>query len=82
MNIDEKYYDSTFDNFRAYNDELSRHLETCRSFAENPDGKLVMIGKNGNGKTHLAVSVLKKLGGVIYTAADIAINIRSTYNEG
>jgi len=82
MNIGEKYYESAFDNFRAYNDELSGHLETCRAFAENPDGKLVMIGKNGNGKTHLAVSVLKKLGGAIYTAADIAINIRSAYNGG
>ena len=82
MNIDDKYFDSTFDNFKAYNDDLKRHLETCRAFAGKPDGKLVMIGKNGNGKTHLAVSVLKKLGGVIYTAADIAINIRSTYNGG
>ena len=82
MKIDENYYESVFDNFRAYNDELKRHLETCRVFAENPDGKLVMIGKNGNGKTHLAVSVLKKLGGVIYTAADIAINIRNSYNGG
>jgi DNA replication protein DnaC len=82
MNIDEKYHDATFDNFNAYNDELREYLDICRAFAENPDGKLVMIGKNGNGKTYLAVSILKKMGGVIYTAADIAINIRSTYNGG
>jgi DNA replication protein DnaC len=82
MNIDERYDDSAFDNFDTYNDELRKHLEICRAFAENPDGKLVMLGKNGNGKTHLAISVLKKLGGYIYTASEIAINIRSSYNDG
>lgn len=76
MNIDDKYFESTFDNFDAYNDELQRYLKTCRVFAENPDGKLVMLGKNGNGKTHLAISVLKKTGGVIYTAYEIGVNLR------
>jgi DNA replication protein DnaC len=38
-----------------------------------------MIGENGNGKTHLAVSVLKKLGGVIYTAFEISVNLRQSY---
>jgi DNA replication protein DnaC len=80
MNIDDKYYESTFDNFDAYNDELRKYLEICRSFSENPDGKLIMLGKNGNGKTHLAVSVLKKLGGVIYTAFEIGVNLRQSYN--
>jgi len=82
MNIDERYYEATFDNFDAYNDELKGYLETCRAFAEKPDGKLVMIGKNGNGKTHLAVSVLKKLGGVIYTAFEIGVNLRQSFYGG
>jgi DNA replication protein DnaC len=82
MNIDERYYKAAFDTFNAYNDELKRHLETCRAFAENPDGKLVMIGTNGSGKTHLAVSVLKELGGVIYTAFEIGVNLRQSYNGG
>ena len=82
MNIDEKYFESTFDNFKAYNDELSGFLETCRAFAKNPDGKLVMLGKNGNGKTHLAVSVLKEIGGAIYTAFEIGIKLRQSYNGG
>jgi DNA replication protein DnaC len=80
MNIGERYYKVAFDNFNAYNDELKRHLETCRAFTENPDGKLVMIGTNGSGKTHLAVSVLKELGGVIYTAFEIGVNLRQSYD--
>ncbi len=80
MNIDERYYNAAFDTFNAYNDELRGHLATCRAFAENPDGKLVMLGTNGSGKTHLAVSVLKEVGGVIYTAFEIGVNLRQSYN--
>ena len=82
MNIGKLFYESTFDNFDAYNDELREHLETCRKFTENPDGKLIMLGEHGNGKTHLAISILKTLGGVIYTALEIAINLRSSFNNG
>lgn len=76
MNIDPKYHESTLENFDAYNSELREYLETCCRFAEKPDGKLVMLGENGNGKTHLAIGVLKKLDGVIYTAFDIGIMLR------
>jgi DNA replication protein DnaC len=65
------------DNFNAYDAELRVHLETCRKFAEHPDGKPVIPG--GNGKTHLAASVLKAVGGVTYTAAEIALRLRQSY---
>jgi DNA replication protein DnaC len=79
MNIAPRFYGANFDNFNAYNAELRGHLETCRKFAENPDGKLVMLGENGNGKTHLAVSVLKAVGGVIYNAFEIGVKLRQSY---
>lgn len=79
MNIDKRFWYSDFENFDAYNDELRGHLETCLKFAEKPDGKLVMLGENGNGKTHLAVSVLKKLGGKIYTAYEIGVMLHQSY---
>jgi DNA replication protein DnaC len=81
MNIDEKYFDSTLDNFESYNDELQRHLEVCRRFAKKPDGKLVMLGEHGNGKTHLAIGVLKELGGAIYTAYEIGLMLRQSYGD-
>jgi DNA replication protein DnaC len=82
MNVEPRFYESTLDNFNAYNAELRGHLETCRRFAEHPDGKLVMLGAYGNGKTHLAVSVLKAVGGVMYTATEIALRLRQSYNGG
>jgi len=80
MNIEPRYYNSTFDNFDAYNAELVKNFEICRAFAAKPEGKLVMIGDNGNGKTHLAVSVLKKVNGVMFTAYEIGIKLRQSYN--
>jgi DNA replication protein DnaC len=79
-NIGKKFWDSTFDNFDAYNDELKHHLETAKKFAENPVGKLVMIGENGNGKNHLAAVILKKTGGVAYTCSEIGVMLRDCYN--
>jgi DNA replication protein DnaC len=79
MNIEKRFWAADFEHFNAYNTELRGHLETCRRFAKNPDGKLVMLGENGNGKTHLAVSILKAVGGVLYTAYEIGIKLRQSY---
>jgi DNA replication protein DnaC len=79
MNIKPKFYESTFGNFDAYNGELKRHLAVCRKFAEKPAGKLVMLGENGNGKTHLAVSILKETGGMIYKAFGISVRLHQSY---
>ena len=38
-----------------------------------------MLGENGNGKTHLAVSILKELGGVMYLAYEVGILLRQSY---
>jgi len=81
MNIGKKFWDCTFENFEAYNDELKKHLKTVEMFEKNPDGILVLLGENGNGKTHLAVSILKKLGGRIYTAFEIGVMIRYSYTD-
>jgi len=79
MNIEPRFYESSFDNFNAYNPELQKNLTLCCAFAEKPEGKLIMLGENGNGKTHLAVSVLKKVGGIMYTAYEIGMNLRQSY---
>jgi DNA replication protein DnaC len=79
MNIGRHFWDKDFGNFNAYCDELKQHLNTAEKFVKEPDGKLVMLGEHGNGKTHLAISILKALGGKIYTAYEIGIMIRQSY---
>lgn len=80
MNIGRIFWDTDFHLFDAYTDELKAHLKTAENFADNPTGKLVMLGLNGTGKNHLAVSILKKTGGVIYTAFEIGVMLRRSYN--
>jgi len=80
MNIGLIYRDSGFNNFNAYSPELKTHLKTTENFTLSPVRKLVMLGNNGAGKTHLAVSVLKQTGGVIYTAFEIGVMLRRSYN--
>ena len=80
MNIGRIFWDTSFNIFDAYTDELKAHLKTAMDFSKNPTGKLVMLGSNGTGKNHLAVSILKKTGGVIYTAFEIGLMLRRSYN--
>jgi DNA replication protein DnaC len=80
MNIGKKFWESTFENFDAYNGELKHNLKVAKQFAKKPKGKLVMIGENGNGKNHLAAVIVKETGGVIYTCSEIGVMLRDCYN--
>jgi DNA replication protein DnaC len=79
MNIGKRYWNTGFDNFIADTDELKHHLKAAKNFAGNPDGKLVMLGENGTGKTHLAVSILKQTDGIIQTAYEIGVRLRQSF---
>jgi DNA replication protein DnaC len=81
LNIGKRNWESQFENFDAYTPELKRHLAICREFADNPRGrKLVMLGNNGAGKNHLATSVLKMTGGILYTVFEIELMLRQSYS--
>jgi DNA replication protein DnaC len=81
LNIGKRNWESTFENFDAYTPELKRHLAICQEFAKDPQGrKLVMLGNNGTGKNHLATSVLKITGGILYTIFEIELMLRQSYS--
>lgn len=82
MNISAEHKDAGFDNFKAHIPELQEHLLTAKHFACKPEGKLIMLGSNGTGKTHLAVAVLKEVGnGVIHTVFQVSAMLKKSYNE-
>jgi DNA replication protein DnaC len=82
LNIGKRLWDESFETFNAYNDELKHHLEICIEFAHNPQGrKLVMLGNNGTGKNHLAASILKITGGVVYKIFKIELLMKSSYSK-
>ncbi|GHT89450.1 hypothetical protein FACS1894137_18720 [Spirochaetia bacterium] len=81
LNIGKRYWNTSFETFDAYTDELKHHLQICVDFAYNHNGrKLVMLGNNGTGKNHLAASILKITGGVIHTVYEIELMLHQSYS--
>ena len=79
MRIEPEFYNSSLTNYRAETESQKQALEAVKRLVENKKGKVILIGGNGTGKTHLATSAIKILGGVIYTMYEISVMIRSSY---
>ena len=82
LNIEPMYFDSTLDNFIAGSPEQIRALEYARAMVKDRAGKLVLLGSNGTGKTHLAVGIVRILGGAIFSMYEITTRIRASYVSG
>jgi len=81
MNIGKKFWDESFNTFDAYTPDLKHYLNICRIFASDPQGRmLLMLGKHGNGKNHLAASILKKTGGYMYSVFEIELLLKECYS--
>ncbi len=85
------YNHMTFESFelrrdltREEQENLRRVLETARSFAQNPEGWLVLMGPYGCGKTHLAAAIANaQLAGgtrvLFITVPDLLDHLRATF---
>lgn len=60
MNLAEEDRNASFDSFDPHTDRLKDAMEYAKAFVINEDWVFGMIGKTGNGKTHLAVSMLRE----------------------
>ncbi len=82
LNIEPMYFTSTLDNFIAGSPEQIRALEYARAMVKDRAGKLVLLGSNGTGKTHLAAGVVRELSGRLYSMYEITTRIRASYVSG
>lgn len=82
LNIEPMYFESTLDNFIAGSPEQERALSYARGMVKEKTGKLVLLGSNGTGKTHLAVGVVRELSGCLYSMYEITTRIRASYVSG
>ena len=82
LNIEPMYFGSTLDNFIAGSPEQERALSYAQAMVNDRAGKLVLVGSNGTGKTHLAVGVVRELSGRLYSMYEITTRIRASYVSG
>ena len=79
MGIPPAYFGATFDNFKTETEELKRNLEMAKALVGGKIRSLIMVGKYGTGKTHLACASVKEMGGRIVKMFAISEMIRASY---
>ncbi len=89
--IPQRFVGKTLDNYRAETDGQTKALEVCRAFADNFDRHLklgtsiIMSGKPGTGKSHLAGAILQAIlprhVGVYVTLMDLIRMLRDTWRK-
>jgi DNA replication protein DnaC len=87
--IPPRYLRCDLDTFRDYNDSLVAAVNKAKALVEAfpiVDKGLVFVGQPGVGKTHLAVSILKRIvlragvGALFFDTRNLLARIRNTYN--
>jgi DNA replication protein DnaC len=79
--IPKEFYEKSFDNYVVITDSQNKAVKMCQEMIKRQLNKIVLIGTNGTGKSHLAISILKKLSGEYWTMFEISARIRSTYTK-
>ncbi|WP_312465746.1 ATP-binding protein [Atlantibacter hermannii] len=93
LQLPERFAGSTLENYQPVNDEAARCLKLCKAYATKwPErlkqgGGLVMCGKPGTGKNHLALAIAKHVinehqnSALFTTALRIARLFKSTWSK-
>ncbi|QGU89655.1 ATP-binding protein [Erwinia sorbitola] len=91
--LPERFAHATLDNYHAVNEDANRCLKICKAYASKwPErlkqgGGLVMCGKPGTGKNHLALAIAKHVinqhqsAAMFTTALRIARMFKSTWSK-
>lgn len=94
LELPERFKPASFDNYFPVNNEAQRCLKVCRAYADRWEerlkqgGGIVMCGKPGTGKNHLAFAIAKQIitenrANARFTSAlRIARNFKATWQKG
>lgn len=89
-----RFADRTFESYKAATPQQQKALDTCMDYAANFEAHakagrcLLMFGKPGTGKTHLAASIANDVNGftgktaVYRTVGGILQSLKATYSSG
>lgn len=70
---------ATLESYRAVTPAQKRALRAARRLIQGKIKALLLLGPNGTGKTHLAVSAVREMRGQVWSMYEITTRIRATY---
>lgn len=80
--IEPEYFDKTLDDYVPENASEKKALDSCIAMVQGKIKKLLLLGNNGCGKTHLANALVRSLDGVRTTMYELSAQIRQGYQNG
>lgn len=82
IGVKDNYTTSTLDNYFPQTQSQEEALQACKLIDSGDITKLVLLGGNGVGKTHLASALVKKHNGLLITAYEMFATYRGCFNGG
>lgn len=80
--IEPEHENASLENYQVENETEKQALEAAKDLAAGRVKKLILLGQNGTGKTHLACALIRELGGIRITMFELSARIRAGYNNG
>ena len=82
IGIRDKYFNESFSSYKPVNEKAAQYLHDLYELAKNPRDTFVLLyGKSGTGKSHLASAAVMLNKGVYTTWEFLDMEIRSTFNS-
>lgn len=73
-----KFYAESLETYLPRNEAETLAKDIVAGFCKNPSNRILLLyGKNGNGKTHLAAGALRAVGGRYITSSDLCVEFES-----
>ena len=80
IGVKKDYEKATLDNYRPFSDSQKEALNACKALKDGYIKKLILLGGNGVGKTHLASALVKTMNGKLITAYEMFAFYRSCFS--
>lgn len=77
-----EFFQASFENYKPETQSEEAALQAALDLLTGKIKKLVLLGTNGCGKTHLACALVKMTKGVRITMFELSCRIRAGYNNG
>lgn len=80
IGVKEDHEKATLDNYKPQTESQKEALSCCKLLDSKDITKLVLLGSNGLGKTHLASALVKKHNGLLITAYEMFATYRNCFS--